>query len=285
MKNSRIEWTDHTFNPWIGCTHVSAGCANCYAEREFDHRKHVAEWGPGKPRHRTSPVTWRQPYIWNLAAHGAATPPRVFCASLADVFDPEVSDAWRDELFGLIDDCRNLHWLILTKRLDRASAYLSRWAEFDWPWRHVWLGASVEDNDAARTRIPLLLDIPAAGRFVSCEPLMAPLSVQITPSPAWAIENRSLIGVDWVIAGGESGPKARPTHPDWVRALRHQCLANDVPFLFKGWGEWAPLSAWPGNQVQGHCFPDGLVVHRVGRRNSGRLLDGREWQEVPACLR
>ena len=285
MRNSRIEWTDHTFNPWIGCTKISAGCMNCYAERDWDHRKHLVKWGRGQPRHRTSRQNWRQPYLWNAAPNvGNGRRPRVFCASLADVFDREVPTRWRDDLFDVIDDCRNLQWLILTKRPEAAAEYLVRWIEFDWPWPHVWIGTSIENADQARARIPTLLEIPAAGRFVSCEPLLAPVDVQIAPSAEWSIEHRSLIGVDWVIAGGESGTAGRPMHPAWARSLRDQCQANDVPFFFKSWGEWSTLSEWPGNRYPARVMEDGLMMHRVGRKASGRILDGREWLEVPACL-
>lgn len=270
MKNSRIEWTDHTFNPWIGCTEISTGCRDCYARRDFEERKHLVTWGQGEPRHRTSPANWRQPYRLNAEAKRTGTRPLMFCASLADVFDKEVKDAWRTDLFDVIDDCRQLHWLILTKRPKHAREYLTRWEEFGWPWAHVWLGVSVENDDAGLARIPELIETPAAGHFISYEPLLGPVNYEIV--------------VDWVIAGGESGSKARPMHPAWVRGLRDQCQATDTPFFFKSWGEWASLSEWPGSRLEPHVFEDGLVMHRVGKRRSGAILDGREWLEVPPCL-
>lgn len=283
MKNSRIEWTDHTFNPWIGCTEVSSGCDNCYARETFDGRRKMVRWGACQPRHRTSPANWRQPYLWNAEARRTGIKPRVFCASLADVFDPEVESDWRDDLFALIAECTNLHWLLLTKRPDEARRYFQN-TFFDWPWPHVWIGASVENQVAARERIPELLRIPAAGRFLSIEPMLGPVNVQVAESPEWAIDNGHLIGVDWIIAGGESGTKARPTHPNWLRALRDQCQHDGRPFLFKGWGEWASLGGWPGGRLQPYIFPDGLCMHRTGRAQSGCLIDEVEYKEVPACL-
>ncbi len=283
MRNSRIGWTDHTFNPWIGCTEVSAGCDNCYARRDFDERKSLVRWGACQPRHRTSRTYWRQPHLWNAEARLTGKRPRVFCASLADWADEQVPENWKNELFLLINQCRDLNWLLLTKRIGAASDYLTRTCPM-WPWPHVWIGASVE-NAGASDRIADLLRIPAAGHFLSCEPLLGPLNVQIAPSPAWSFDHGHLIGVDWVIASGESGPLARPTHPNWLRSLRDQCAHDGRPFFFKGWGEWTSLGGWPGSRLQPHVFPDGLCMHRVGHKASGCLLDGVEHKEVPQCLR
>lgn len=289
MKNSRIEWTDHTFNPWIGCTRVSPGCANCYAE-SLDHRWGHDSWGPGKPRRRTSAANWKQPLRWNeeqqtryLERHaGEPIPdrPRVFCASLADWLDDEVPIEWLADLLDLIRRTPNLDWLLLSKRpqnwrarLDacysanavNVEEYSSDLALFilDWieghPPANVWLGTTVEDQRCADDRIPHLLSIPARVRFLSCEPLLGPVDIH-------AGEKRP-IGMrgyfDWVICGGESGPKARPMHPHWARSLRDQCAAAGVPFLFKQWGEH-----------------DERTI-RMGKKLSGRLLDGREHDEFP----
>lgn len=204
-ENSKIEWTTHTFNPWIGCTKVSPGCANCYAEREMDHRHGKAKWGKGNPRTRTAPSTWAQPLKWDRAAAKAGRRDRVFCASLADVFDPEVPIGWLADLFVLIEKCRNLDWLLLTKRPELimsriqdahisiegiveswdekdgqepccpASDMLNDWEES--PPAHVWIGTSVEDQKRAEERIPHLLAVPATKHFLSCEPLLGLLDL------------------------------------------------------------------------------------------------------------
>jgi len=179
-ENSAISWTDHTFNPWMGCTKVSEGCKNCYAERDFDKRRHLVEWGPGKPRVRTSEANWKKPLAWNRKAEKDGVRPRVFCASLADWLDPEVPVAWLADLLALIQETPHLDWLLLTKRpqlwrwcmlgvLDTpigASLKMVRdWFEGVAP-ANIWIGATVE-NEKNTTRIPYLLQIPARVRFLS----------------------------------------------------------------------------------------------------------------------
>ncbi len=201
MQNSKIEWTTHTFNPWIGCSKVSPGCAHCYAERDFDLRKHVAKWGPGQPRHRTSDAYWRQPLRWNAEAEKSGTRPRVFCASLADWLDDEVPIAWLTDLLELIHKTPHLDWLLLTKRPhlwhsrinaakvacgrnpDKAemALMLDNWAGAfgnGEPPANVWIGTSVEDQQRADERIPALLKIPARIRFLSCEPLLGAVELR-----------------------------------------------------------------------------------------------------------
>jgi len=243
MQNSAIEWTDHTFNPWIGCTQVSPACDHCYAMVLMDHRYHRVQWGPGQPRSRTGAAYWRQPLRWNRAAELAGIRPRVFCASLADVFDgemPGILDPWRAELWDLIERTPHLDWLLLTKRPGNVMRMVP-WGD-RWP-QNVWIGTSVENADWAANRLPVLSSIPAAVRFVSAEPLL---------------EDFSLAGhnVDWVIAGGESGHGHRPLEADHVRSLRDQCNDLGVSFFFKQWGGSTPKKA-------------------------GRVLDGREWSEFP----
>jgi protein gp37 len=271
-ENSAIEWTDHTFNPWIGCTKVSPGCTNCYAEDMMDHRYHRVTWGKGKPRVRTSPANWKKPLAWDRACAEAGTRARVFCASLADVFDDEVNPGWRDDLFDLIEQCRNLDWLLLTKRPENAMRMLSCMIidhdlaeRFAGPWSHVWIGTTVEDQQRADERIPQLLAIPARVRFLSCEPLLGPVDLRaplnLCPvkrstinahtgdlaDHGWGWDRNNMrgtewvgTGIHWVIAGGESGQHARPMHPAWLRQIRDQCHAARVSFLFKQWGEWVP---------------------------------------------
>jgi protein gp37 len=268
-KYSGISWTDHTFNPWIGCNKVSPGCDRCYAEALMDKRYHKVTWGPGQSRRRTGASNWRQPLNWNkaherfYAEHGRRQ--RVFCASLADVFDNEVDPQWRVDLFKLIDQTPNLDWLLLTKRIGNAQRMLDevsvalalRESGAPWPPRpNVWLGATVVNQEEADRDIPKLLATPARVRFLSMEPLLGPVRLDKLTRKSqfddWEYYDNCLTGfkahknggwfeshVDWVIVGGESGPGARPMHPDWARSLRDQCSAAGVPFHFKQWGEYS----------------------------------------------
>ncbi|CAN5649014.1 phage Gp37/Gp68 family protein [soil metagenome] len=263
--NSKIEWTDHTFNPWTGCTKVSPGCDHCYAEGWSQRAgAKVGKWGLGAPRVRTTATNWRQPLKWNaqagefMAQHGRRQ--RVFCASLADVFDNAVDPAWRVDLWQLIQDTPNLDWLLLTKRVGNVFGMLpDGWAFQSAPWPNVWIGATVVDQSEADRDIQKLLAVPAAKRFLSMEPMLGPVQLglqcenwsdDITMDPETGARecckacDFTGIGnaIDWVIVGGESGPDARPMHPDWARSLRDECAAAGVPFLFKQWGEWLPIS-------------------------------------------
>jgi len=222
-EDSQIEWTDHTFNPWIGCTKVSPGCENCYAENYGKRRK--VFWGKGRPRQRTR--DWEKPLKWNREAVIQGRRIRVFCASLADVFDAEVNPQWRTDLWDLIRQTPFLDWLLLTKRPENIREMLPP----DWGdgWSNVCLMTSVEDQ--ARTdRVRLLLEIPAKTRALSIEPLLGPVE----------LDSQWMKHLDWIIVGGESGAGARPMHPDWVRALRDQCFDHGVEFFFKQWGCWSP---------------------------------------------
>lgn len=254
-ENSKIEWTDHTFNPWMGCTKVSPACDNCYAEVQTGRFKQVG-WGPHAPRKRTSNGYWEVPMKWNRKAEGAENRPRVFCASLADVFDNHKSilPEWREDLWQLIRSTPNLDWLLLTKRPQNIERYLpADWGE---GWINVWLGTTVENQTEAERRISQLLNVPASIRFLSCEPLLG--SLDLTPW-LWGAEppckncprdvdcqcgwelRKNLTDeiahgkIDWVIAGGESGSDFRPGDPNWFRSLRDQCADAEVPFLFKQW--------------------------------------------------
>ncbi|PFH29082.1 phage Gp37/Gp68 family protein [Burkholderia sp. JKS000303] len=293
-ENTKIEWTDSTFNPWEGCAKVSPGCDHCYAEaRNARFAGGTAvNWGPSAPRRRTSAANWRKPISWEArpflqcracgwrgdqpgAANGLAVCPesrcasfdlviarrRVFCASLADVFDNEVDLLWRRDLFRLITDTPNLDWLLLTKRIGNVPTMLRHIGVERVP-DNVWLGATIVNQEEADRDIPKLLAVPARVRFLSMEPLLGPVDVRFAfadagviccrtcgyrtndpshgPCPNDGSTLRSDVGVDWVIVGGESGTEARPMHPDWARDLRDQCAAAGVPFLFKQWGEWAP---------------------------------------------
>lgn len=258
-EHTKIEWATHTFNPWEGCQKVGPGCDNCYAEARDKRFTGGTHWGPGAPRRRTSLANWRKPLRWDREAQASGTRPRVFCASLADVFDNAVDPQWRANLFNLIQATPNLDWLLLTKRPGNIRGMLP----LDWGkgWPNVWLGCTVVNQAEANRDIPKLLSVPAAVRFLSMEPLLGPVelplidlknsgvfsaltgnwsSYPIVPVGAGAmmIRPQKTAHIDWVIAGGESGPNARPMHPDWARALRDQCAAADVAFHFKQWGGW-----------------------------------------------
>ena len=257
---TEISWTDHTFNPWIGCTKVSAACDNCYAEALMDTRWGKVKWGAGQHRVRTNAANWRQPVKWNKKAGEAGVRRRVFCASLADVFDAEVSNDWRDDLFDLIDVTQNLDWLLLTKRPQVAKKYWHR-RTLSKPWNssNIWLGTTVEDQKMAELRIPILLSIPAKVRFLSCEPLQELVR----------LKDEWLLHLDWIICGGESGPGARHVNPSWARSLRDDCQRSGTFFFFKQWGDW---------------MPDGPTDHahtRIGKKAAGARLDGREHREFP----
>lgn len=265
-ENSKIEWTDHTFNPWEGCQKVGPGCDHCYAETRNARFAGGAavNWGPGAPRRRTSTANWRKPLAWNaaadafMAAHGRRQ--RVFCASLADVFDNAVDPTWRADLADLIQATPNLDWLLLTKRIGNAGTMLVEMF-LDGAPDNVLLGATVVSQEEADRDIPKLLRVAVSRRFLSMEPLLGPVDlsaaflpclnssgVQMDPSTGAyeccaACDYTGIgpeIGIDWAIVGGESGLGARPMHPLWARNLRDQCAAAGVPFLFKQWGEWLP---------------------------------------------
>jgi protein gp37 len=257
--DTRIEWATHTFNPWSGCQKVSPACDHCYAETQAKRAPRTfGGWGPGAERKRTSESYWRQPLLWNKRAAKDGARPRVFCASMADVFDNAVPEGWRRELWELIAATPYLDWLLLTKRPQNIAKMLPPlWGR---GWANVWLGTTVENQAEADRRIPHLLAMPAAKRFLSCEPLLGPADLRRIQYGAaqWtdALSGMIYYGpgtapigprIDWVIAGGESGAHARPSHPDWFRSLRDQCQAAGVPFFFKQWGEWRPICQGHGD--------------------------------------
>ena len=232
-RDSKIEWTHHTFNPWWGCERVSPACKNCYAET-WAHRLGLDLWSKGAPRRMLGDSYWRQPFAWNRAAERAGRRDRVFCASMADVFeDRRDLDESRKRLWGLIGETPHLDWLLLSKRPQCVSR-LVPWGD-DWP-NNVWLGTTVENQRWAEKRLPHLLANAAHVHFVSCEPLLAPLDLS-----RWLVAPPGKRAISWVIAGGESGHRARPMNPNWARALRDQCLQRGVAFHFKQWGNWRPV--------------------------------------------
>ena len=385
-QHTAIQWTDHTFNPWIGCTKVSPGCAFCYAETLDDRRfsktlggatkdAPISHWGKGAPRYRTSEANWREPLKWNREAaisrvideavwkscgsmefvgmperffsqaeciegngncisegqlrdftrdewaRGKHYRPRVFCASLADVFDPEVPIEWRRDLLQLVHRTQNLDWLFLTKRphlwLDSIKAiftlspeendfavWLTEWLDCKAP-HNVWIGTTVEDQTRAEERIPELLKIPARIRFLSCEPLLGAVDLTSVPpiNRNAPCRTNALTGetfwpdsdmdhgprIHWVICGGESGDKdqsPRPMAYRFARDLRDQCARAGVPFFFKQWGDWIPagqadLSKIRGVDIRATLNCEEGPFWRVGKDRAGNLLDGVEHQAVP----
>lgn len=318
-ENTAIEWADHTFNPWVGCTKVSPGCDHCYAESWAKRAGKAAgvEWGG--ERRRTSEANWRKPLQWNKLSEQwvhRGQRARVFCASLADVFDNQVPVEWRADLLHLILTTPHLDWLLLTKRIGNASALIEEalchlMEQVTWPFPNVWLGATVVNQAEADRDIPKLLQVPARVRFLSIEPMLGPINLLATGDTLCRCdgclsmakqhpESAGLQRIDWVICGGESGPGARPMHPDWAMALRNQCAAAGVPFLFKQWGEWCPR----GPEGWGYPCVDGVPrlrmtdrghngqdlaaeggndvwMNRAGKKAAGRQLAGRTHDEFP----
>lgn len=323
-EQTSISWTDATFNPWIGCTKVSPGCDGCYAEswskRAGDK---VGKWGPGAPRVRTTPANWRQPLKWNAepflacstcrwrgdskAAHmeipsGDAVCPRcagdlqparrrVFCASLADVFDNEVPKEWRRDLFQLIADTPHLDWLLLTKRIGNATrmmdeiAWMPRGPGCWQPMPNVWLGATIVNQEEADRDIPKLLATPARVRFLSMEPLLGPVEFSNVTRRSDAVAQLgkpALSGIHWVITGGESGPGARPYAVEWARSIVAQCEAAGVAVHVKQLGAHVITTGISG---PGQHWPRETGLHDTGLGHFRKHLvdraggDTAEWPE------
>jgi protein gp37 len=213
-ETSGISWTDATFNPWIGCARVSPACDHCYAARDNERRGWVPGWGYGVPRRRTK--TWSEPVKWNRKAALTGYRPRVFCASLADVFDNEVEHSWRDDLWQLLRETPNLRWMLLTKRIGNAPKMLPD----DWPFPHVGLMATLANQEEWDRDFGKLISVPAAWHGVSAEPLLGHIEIG---------DGRP----DWIITGGESGADRRPLDMDAVRSLRDQCAHAGIAFHHK----------------------------------------------------
>lgn len=303
-ENTRIEWAHHTFNPWEGCAKIGPGCDNCYAadrNARFNGGEAV-HWGPHADRRRTSERNWDNPLRWDRLAQKAGRRDRVFCASLADVFDNAVPPTWRKDLWELIQATPNLDWLLLTKRVGIIERYLP--ADWGGGYHNVWLGLTVVNQAEFNRDVPTFTQIPCRLRFLSCEPLLGPLSI------------KGMSGIDWIITGGESGPKARPAHPDWFRQLRDEAKEQGQYFFFKQWGEWKEVAQEAretngdhvtvevGSTVAEAFFRFGdLLIHpdsrcytnpeqipfdvpcrhirRVGKKTAGAVLDGMEHRECP----
>jgi protein gp37 len=343
---SKIEWTQATWNCVTGCSKVSEGCRNCYALRDWARlsaNPNTVYHGRKFTDVQCHPERLDQPLRWTK-------PRRVFVNSMSDLFHESVPDAFIDQVFAVMALAKQHVFQVLTKRPDRMLDYLSvaesedsDWLEricdhavrisgspcsasfiedIDWPIHNIWLGVSIEDQPTADERIPLLLQTPAAVRWVSAEPLLGPVDLgrwvydrdekirAAMNSPAAFNREQAEDGIpyplDWLVVGGESGPNARPMHPDWPRSLRDQCQAAGVPFFFKQWGEWIEIDGplcraiitdkLPSDQyidIDGslHSFASRNehkrtawstpIMRRVGKKAAGRLLDGRAWDEYP----
>lgn len=325
--NSSIEWTDATWNPVTGCTEVSSGCDHCYAktfaERWRGTPGHHFEQGFDvvlRPERLDQPLRWRKPR-------------RVFVNSMSDLFHDSVPDLFITRVFEIMEQASEHTFQVLTKRHARMRSFVQRReldkqeyaAKFDQcpteemrnspaaeyarnraasPPANIWLGVSVEDQKWADIRVPVLLDTPAAVRWLSCEPLLGPVNLSrwLVSRPAWGPEYpeptspmgllvQDLVDVpalSWVVCGGESGPGARPMDPNWARSLRDQCEQVKVPFFFKQWGNWVPPSQMPEGTFMSWDVENGTSAYdrdqpwRVGKKRAGRLLDGKTWNEYPS---
>lgn len=350
-KNTKIEWTTHTFNPWRGCTKIAPGCQHCYAaDLAKRNPSTLGIWGDQGTRVVASEAMWREPLKWDKAAEKAGERHRVFCASLADVFedwgDNGVVDSdglfakdhrsgkegitlddVRRRLFALIDATPNLDWLVLTKRPENIPAMVPPYnfhacETGDCPHErveqcdslrqrkyrdNVWFGTSISTQADADRNIPALLKCRdlAPVLFVSAEPLLGPIDLAIIDTARgtplrWvkpAVSKHSS-AIDWLIVGGESGPHARPMHPDWACSLRDQCQAAGVLYFFKQWGEYCPFdnrihdmrhektiridtTGRDLTQLGGLHDASDAIMYRAGKSAAGRTLDGREWNEFP----
>ena len=328
MGKSKIEWCDKTWNPVTGCTKISPGCQNCYAER-MAHRLQAM----GQKRYQNGfkvtchPDVLVEPLYWRK-------PSKVFVCSMSDLFHDDVPFDFFEQLMHVVRVCTDHTFLFLTKRPERMQKFFdtlrgapceqtavdeiqSWWSEF-LPLPNVWIGVTAENQERADVRIPILLQIPAAKRFVSVEPMLGPVDLRHIQYDNM-VEIDSLTGdhgvirplagrsdrkLDWVICGGESGPGARPMHPDWVRRLRDQCQAAGVPFLFKQWGEWSPDSnnepilplmdkckhgiwddagKWHVGEGPFSRYENiiGYSMYLIGKKKAGRMLDGQLWDQYP----
>ncbi len=307
MGETKIEWAKKVWNPVTGCTPVSEGCANCYAERMSKRLAGRAGYPKDNPFAVTlHPDRLDQPLRWRK-------PRRIFVCSMGDLFHKDINAEILKPIYETIAKCPQHTFIVLTKRPKRAALFLNglvktgdhiNWGpdpypQVKWVPRNVWLGVSVENQARADERIPILLDIPAAVRFVSIEPMLGPVDVSryfaVADSDGHCTRCGEFYGegiltdhecpggfgrpLDWVIVGGESGPGARALPVEWVRSVREQCITAGVPFFFKGWGEYGLNTDWP---LAYPGTPSYRPTHkRVGKKAAGRELDGRTWGEYP----
>lgn len=266
--HTRIEWCDATINPLVGCTPVSEGCEHCYAARMASRNlcpqwQGTAKGGKWTGKIKYIPSEWDKPRHWRKAR-------RIFVCSMSDPFNSDVPEQFSVDLIFAVKDYVQHTFMLLTKRPEniyKLSRLLSSEVD-DLPFDNLWLGITAENQKRFDERWPRLSEANVAHRFLSAEPLLGPLNIQCSIRDG---------AIQHVIAGGENGHGARPCHPDWVRSIRDQCQECGIPFFFKGWGEWSP-DEQPGAMRYPWCD---RYFWRVGKKRSGRLLDGREWNEVP----
>jgi len=273
MNKTKIDWCDYTWNPISGCSPISEGCKNCFAERVSARFK--LPWGKPvfHPEKLEEPLRTKKPG-------------KVFVCSMSDLFHEDVKPEWIWQIWTAMLKAPQHTFIVLTKRAKRMKAVVkeiySQNPHLSTPLPNVWIGVTAENQRTADERIPLLLRNSFSKRFVSVEPMLGPINLEETKG-YWGG-----IGLDWIVCGGESGAGARPMHPDWVRGLRDQCKAASVPFFFKQWGEWAPSpdggtpDHLPSNA--GYYFKDAPYlgkVWRFGKQAAGHLLDGKEHREWP----
>jgi protein gp37 len=336
MVQTKIEWADAVWNPVTGCTPISEGCKNCYAKRMATRLKGRYGYPEDEPFKVTlHPEKLKEPLKWKK-------PRRVFVCSMGDLFHEDVPFQFIATVFGVMANSSQNIYMVLTKRPQRMKEFFDwlfsnaakyyargyRTVPYDddrinvlimniaseyginldfmrkWPLFNVWLGVTAENQQRADERIPILLQILAAVRFVSIEPMLGPVDLTrivydrqtvidaIRGLHGWPLPHTDGPKLDWVICGGETGPGARPMHPDWVRSLRDRCQAAGTPFFFKSWGEWAEYKERYGGGLfikldgslgcQGDYWEDNAVaVRKVGKKKAGRVLDGRTWDEFP----
>lgn len=312
-----IEWADATWNPVWGCTPVSPGCDHCYAETLVNGRlAHLHSGGFAKvtlrPEQLDKPLRWKRPrriFVNSMSDLFHDDIPndyiaRVFAVMLlAEQHTFQVLTKRHGRMRSLLRNIgfKAMVWAAIEDLDVQVTGYAHNVIDAPWPLPNVWLGVSVENQQWADIRIPAVLETPAAVRFISAEPLLGPVCLDAFHSSDGHAPGTDLPcelwppGIDWVIVGGESGKDARPMHPEWARSLREQCQAAGVPFLFKQWGEWAPSyqlrserAIPPGPRVRAERVVEtdhGVIrLHKVGKHDAGRELDGRTWDEYPQVV-
>jgi protein gp37 len=275
-----ISWCDATWNPWIGCTKVSDGCSKCYAAQSLPVKFQGVEWGHGQPRKRTSGPYWDKPSQWNRKAEKEGRRLKVFCASLADIFDSEVPEEWRNDAFEVIRKTPHLDWLLVTKRPRIMESYVKDVR--GWPWSNVWLLTSVEDQKTADLRIPILLRTPAAVRGISYEPALSDVNLERylylqfrdteryeRVKGYYVNAARCLTRLDWVIIGGESGKDARPFHINWANRTVAACQKAGVSVFVKQLGS---------NPIDSHYCEEACGDHDLTFKDK-KAADMEEWPE------
>ena len=279
MADTKIDWTDKVWNPVTGCAKIGSGCLNCYAERMT--RRFWKAWGceppPNHFKVQLHPERLEQPLHWKK-------PRRIFVNSMSDLFHDDVPFGFVNKMWGVVVRCPQHAFQILTKRPARMRAFFDQLPGRDVYEKRTWcknvhLLVSASTQKEVDEAVPILLEIPAAVRGLSLEPLLGPILFRC---------RQRAKRLDWVIVGGESGPGARPMHPYWVRGIRDQCVEAGIPFFFKGWGKWChvdqmPRDTWDQVDIAHNLAGHGQSMWPVGKKNSGRILDGRTWEEYPRC--